>query len=61
MAQDLLGQEFVIFDKNYSLKIFDDNSRGSLRRLNAAKKIFFVRGDIRDKRKFLKHLKEPMQ
>ena len=48
----------LLIKKNYSLKIFDDNSRGSLRRLNAAKKKYsFIRGDIRDKRKVLKAFK----
>ncbi len=48
----------LLIKNNYNVKIFDDNSRGSLRRLKGVEnKYSFVRGDIRDKRTVIKVFK----
>ncbi len=40
----------LLVNKNYSVKIFDDNSRGSIYNIkNFKKKIKFIKGDIRNK------------
>ena len=41
----------LLIEKNYSVKIFDDNSRGSLSKVKKIKKkIKFIKGDIRNKK-----------
>ena len=40
----------LLMNKNYNVKIFDNNSRGSLKKFkNFDKKIKFIKGDIRNK------------
>ena len=44
--------------KNYNVKIFDDNSRGSIKKISKfKKKIKFIKGDIRNKKSLYKALK----
>ena len=41
----------LLVNKNYNVKIFDNNSRGSISKIkNFKKKIKFIKGDIRDKK-----------
>jgi len=41
----------LLIDKNYNVKIFDNNSRGSLKKFKDLKKKFtFIKGDIRNKK-----------
>ena len=40
----------LLVNKNYKVKIFDNNSRGSINNIkNFKKKIKFIKGDIRNK------------
>ncbi len=45
-----------LYNKNYKVIIYDNESRGYLKKLNN-KKIKFIKGDIRDKKKLNKSLK----
>ncbi len=48
----------LLIKKNYNLKIFDNNSRGSLKKFKGIQKKFtFIKGDIRDKKKVNKAFK----
>ena len=48
----------LLVRKNYNVKIFDNNSRGSLQKIKKfKKKIKFIKGDIRDKKSVNKALK----
>ena len=48
----------LLIKKKYNLKIFDNNSRGSLKKFKGIQKKFtFVKGDIRDKKKVNKAFK----
>jgi len=48
----------LLVNKNYRVKIFDNNSRGSLSKIKKIKKkIKFIKGDIRDKKILNKALK----
>ena len=38
----------------YQITVYDNNSRGNLKRLNSIKKIKFYKGDVRDKKKLYK-------
>ena len=41
----------LLINKNYRVKIFDNNSRGSLQKIkNFKKKVKFIKGDIRNKK-----------
>ena len=41
----------LLLKKNHKVKIFDNNSRGSLRKIiKIKKKIKFIKGDIRNKK-----------
>ena len=48
----------LLLKKNYKVKIFDNNFRGSLNKIaNIKKKVKFIRGDIRDKKSLNKAMK----
>ena len=48
----------LLIEKNYNVKVFDNNSRGKLANLKKLKKKFkFIKGDIRDKKKVLNSCK----
>ena len=48
----------LLVNKNYKIKIFDNNSRGKIKNIkNFKKKIKFIKGDIRDKEALNKALK----
>ena len=48
----------LLVKKNYNVKIFDDNSRGSIKKISKfKKKIKFIKGDIRNKKSLYKALK----
>jgi nucleoside-diphosphate-sugar epimerase len=48
----------LLVEKNYNVKIFDNNSRGKLVKLKKLKKKFkFIKGDIRDKKKIFNSCK----
>ena len=48
----------LLVKKNYNVKIFDDNSRGSIKKINKFKRrIKFIKGDIRNKKSLNKALK----
>ena len=50
--------EYLV-NQNYDVKILDNNTRGKLRRIKTIKKkIKFIKGDIRDKKKVFKSLKD---
>ena len=49
----------LLLSKNYNVKIFDNNSRGSIKKIKSfRKKIKFIKGDIRDKRSLNKAMKK---
>ena len=49
----------LLIKKNYNVKIFDDNSRGSIQKIqNFKKKIKFIKGDIRNKQSLNRALKK---
>ena len=49
----------LLLSKNYNIKIFDNNSRGSIKKIKSfRKKIKFIKGDIRDKRSLNKAMKK---
>ena len=49
----------LLIKKNYNVKIFDNNSRGSIRKIkNFKKKIKFIKGDIRNKQSLNRALKK---
>ena len=48
----------LLLKKNYKVKIFDNNFRGSLNKIaNIKKKVKFIKGDIRDKKSLNKAMK----
>ena len=48
----------LLVDKKYNVKIFDNNSRGSINKIkNFKKKVKFVKGDIRNKKSLNNALK----
>ena len=48
-----------LVSKNYNVKVFDNNSRGSVSKIkNIKKKIKFIKGDIRNKKKLSAALKD---
>ena len=48
----------LLIELGHEVTIFDNNSRGELKRIRELnKKVKFIRGDIRDKKKFFKSLK----
>ena len=48
----------LLVKKKYNVKIFDNNSRGSLNRIkNIIKKVTFIKGDIRNKKNLKKAMK----
>ena len=48
----------LLVEKNYNVKIFDNNSRGSISKIkNFNKKIKFIKGDIRNQELLNKALK----
>ena len=48
----------LLVKKNYNVKIFDNNSRGSISKIkNFKKKIKFIKGDIRNQKLLNKALK----
>ena len=47
----------LLIELGHEVTIFDNNSRGELKRIRELnKKVKFIRGDIRDKKKFFKSL-----
>ena len=49
----------LLIKKNYNVKIFDNNSRGSIQKIkNFKKKIKFIKGDIRNKQSLNRALKK---
>ena len=48
----------LLIKKNYKVRVFDNNSRGSIRKINSIKnKIKFIKGDIRNKELLNKAMK----
>ena len=48
----------LLIKKNYKVRVFDNNSRGSIRKINSIKnKIKFIKGDIRNKELLNKTMK----
>ena len=48
----------MLIKKNYKVRVFDNNSRGSIRKINSIKnKIKFIKGDIRNKELLNKAMK----
>ena len=48
----------LLIRKKYNVKIFDNNSRGNLGKIrNIKKKIKFIKGDIRNEKLLIRHLR----